>query len=199
MAFWNLAPEVNRQYRWYMVFSSGKSTGVEQFTFALKKASKPTIKISEVQHKYMNHFFYYPGRVEWEPITVSFASVRTLDGKSTANNNLIQILKNSGYMYPQADEKGNYKTISKLNALKELTGADKGGSSIRLSQLNAEGERIEDWYLFNPFFTEVKYDSLDYSSEDILNLDVTIKYDYATLNNKEGNFLIEKPNSPAGS
>jgi hypothetical protein len=186
MAFWNTAPEVNRQYRWYMVFGSD----VNKFTFALKKAAKPTMKISEVQHKYLNHFFYYPGRVEWEPISVTFASVKTLDSADTADSLLIKALVSSGYQLPAADAPGNYKTISKTNAIAQLTGESKGGTSVRLSQIDADGNIVENWRLFNPFFTEVKYDSLDYSSEEILNIDVTIKYDYATLDNEEGNLLL---------
>ena len=186
--FWNQAPEINRQYRWYLVFG-GEDAGLKQIAFAVKKAAKPTMKISEVQHKYLNHFFYYPGRVEWDPIQVSFASVKGLNG-NLANNILVQSLISSGYQFPANDSVGEYKTISKINAMKQLTGATKGGSSIRLSQIDADGKRIEDWRLFNPFFTEVKYDSLDYSSEEILNLDVTIKYDYATLDNTNGDLLI---------
>ena len=189
--FWNTAPEVNRQYRWYINFGG---TGLNNISFALKKAAKPTMKISEVTHKYLNHFFYYPGRVEWDPIQISFASVKGLEGNLTTAATLYKILQDSGYQYPGEYAKDR-KTISKVGAVGQLTSADadavgKGGASIELIQIDAEGKTLESWYLFNPFFTEVKFDSLDYSSEDILNVDATIKYDYATLGVKDGKSLL---------
>lgn len=199
MAFWSTATEPDRQYRWYMTFGDTRLAGL---TYALKKASRPTMKITEIQHKYLNHFFYYPGRVEWEPISVTLASVKG------ANSAFINSLKTSGYFFPTDVSTGattntpppaaaggsppppnNRQTISKQRAITAVAGGESGTRSIKLVQINAEGKDFNTWHLWNPFFTDVKYDSLEYASEEILNIDCTIKFDYATLNNEQGGLM----------
>ena len=41
--------------------------------YLLKKVSKPSFTISETPHKYLNHTFYYPGRVEWNTVSMTLA------------------------------------------------------------------------------------------------------------------------------
>jgi hypothetical protein len=201
MAFWSQsgAPEPNRQFRWYINLAG--ANGLATMRYALKKAAKPTMKIGEVKHKYLNHEFFYPGRVEWEPITISFASVKT-EILKTADNVLMNILVNSGYTFPTAPDNAistakitstdlvatNMTTISKIKAVNQI--APGGiGNSLQLIQINANGQDIETWYLFNPFFTDVKFDTLEYATDEILNLDCTIKYDYASLDDINGKKL----------
>lgn len=199
MAFWSSqgAPEPNRQFRWFINFAANSS--LVNMRYALKKAAKPTMKIAEVKHKYLNHEFYYPGRIEWDPITVSFASVKT--DTLTADNILLNILVGSGYTFPDAPNNNtsvnktvpslsqtNLTTISKNNAVRQIAPGGVG-DNLQLIQIDAAGNALETWYLFNPFFTEVKFDTLEYASEEILNLDCTIKYDYASLDNNSGKTL----------
>ena len=56
------------------------------------------------------------------------------------------------------------------------------GTEIKLSQLDAAGNQfIETWIVKNPLITSVDFDTLDYSSDELLNITVNIKYDYATI------------------
>ena len=58
MGFW-AAPstEPKRKYRWICNFG-GTIGAVEQYL--LKKVNKPSFEISETEHKYINHTFWYP-------------------------------------------------------------------------------------------------------------------------------------------
>ena len=40
---------------------------------------------------------------------------------------------------------------------------------------------LEKWILNNPFLTNVDFGNLSYSSDDLVNISMTIKYDWATL------------------
>jgi hypothetical protein len=193
--FWSEGKEPLRQYRWYMSFD-GSLKGMR---YALKKASRPTMKISEVTHKYLNHFFYYPGRLEWDPISVTFASAVTTDNNTLGDNSLMTALISAGYLYPKSENQ--LSTISKIKAINQLTNgtaagnnsgnkSQAGGGALNLIQIDADGSTVETWSLWNCIFTDVKFDSLDYSSEEIMNIDVTIKYDYATLDDATGNTLV---------
>jgi hypothetical protein len=169
MGFWNgELVEPKRQFRWLMRF--GSNTGfLSPITFALKKADKPKAKINEVSHKYLNHFFNYPGRLEWEAINVTFASVSDPD----ATTLLHRLLNRSGYTTPTGET--TLTTLSKQKFAGTIGRVD-------LVQINADGADIEKWTLYNPFFTSVQYGALDYGSEEIVEISTTLRYDWAELN-----------------
>ena len=55
---------------------------------------------------------------------------------------------------------------------------------IVLVQLHSNGEEeLERWVIKNPLITSVDFDTVDYSSDEMLNISVTIKYDFAYLDN----------------
>jgi hypothetical protein len=169
MAFWNAAgPEPKRQFRWYMLFGGTAGSDLTDIRYALKKTDKPKYKIGEITHKYLNHSFYYPGRLEWEAINVTFASVSDPDA-----TNLIDVLTyNSGYRVPTSAEA--VETISK-----QKFGEALAANGISLIQIDSNGNKIEEWLLKNPFFTNVNYGSLDYGSDEIVEISCTIRYDWA--------------------
>ena len=179
MAFWsNAGPEPKRQYRWYIDFGAsnagqGDVNTIDGLRYALKKADKPKAKINSIQHKYLNHFFNYPGRLEWEDISLTFASVAKPDATFILNNVLI----GSGYQTPDAATGATLpvQTISKTNATRML------GNSVDIVQINASGAELERWSLYNPFFVNVQFGTLDYSSEEIVEIQCTMKYDWAKL------------------
>lgn len=173
MAFWNTAGEPLRQFRWYMVFGSTTTpVALDNIRYALKKVDKPKAKINEITHKYLNHFYYYPGRLEWESINMTIASVLN----PSADDILYNVLKQSGYIYPKSATE--LDTISKPKANKAL------GDSITIIQINSAGAPIEEWKLIKPFFTSVQFGPLDYASEEIVEIQCTVRYDSAELVNK---------------
>ena len=50
-----------------------------------------------------------------------------------------------------------------------------------ISQIDADGNPIETWTLINSFITEVKYGDLAYGEDDLVEMTVTMKYDWATV------------------
>lgn len=169
--FWTNSTEPLRQHRWYVSISP---PGIKDTVYALKKVDKPKAKIGEITHKYLNHFFYYPGRLEWEPINMTFASI----GKSSSTAKaLFDVLTGAGYGIPQGGPMpgATVSTIGKAKFNATL------GSTIEIFQVDPDGEIIETWYITNPFFTSVQFGSLDYANEDIVEITTTIRYDYALL------------------
>jgi hypothetical protein len=53
--------------------------------------------------------------------------------------------------------------------------------NLTLSQLSPIGEVIEEWTLYGTFITEANFGSLDWSAEDVVMIDLTLRYDYAFL------------------
>jgi len=173
MAFWN-NPELEpkRAYR-FLLRVNGGGNAVRLPEFLIKKVSKPSFEISESPHNFLNHTFYYPGKVTWD--TVSFTVVDVLSGGANgidAGGAVSQLLEESGYQIPMANDPNNRSTVSKKQSVKSL-------GSIDIVQINSKGDEIEKWTLNNPWIKNVKFGELDYSSEDMVNVEIMIRYDNA--------------------
>ena len=53
---------------------------------------------------------------------------------------------------------------------------------VTIAQLDANGNRVEEWKLWNPMITDMKFGDLAYGDDELVELSVTFKYDWATLN-----------------
>lgn len=171
MAFWSSAvAEPKRNFRWVVEF--GGAAGLDGIRYAAKKVDKPKAKINEASHKYLNHFFYYPGRLEWETINITFASVTDPD----ATQALMNLLKRVNYLVPNDASlpEAERKTLGKAKFANEI-------GRMKIIQVGVEGQAIETWQLNNPFFTSVQFGSLDYGNEDIVEISTTVRYDWAEL------------------
>ena len=136
MAFWiNPNPEPKRAHRWYIEFGGlTPNANLKKLVYALKKTDKPVATISSVEHKYLNHSFYYPGRLTWTEISITFASVTDPD----AARILYGILQDSGYGPPaNALTQTERSTISKGKANAAI------GQSIDIIQIDSSGTPIE--------------------------------------------------------
>ena len=162
--FWSDATQQDpkRKYRWIMRIASIPA-------YVLKSVSKPGFTVSETEHKYLNHTYWYPGRVEWEPITLTLADPVSPDMAAT----MAQILASSGYKPAQSVD--DTTTISKERAVTAL------GNQIEIVQIDGDGIPIETWKLVNPFITDAKFGDLDYEGDELSEIEVTIRYDWAEL------------------
>ena len=162
MAFWSDAKggEPKRAYRWILDVN-----GIEIYT--IKKVSKPSFSISESEHQFLNHTYYYPGRVTWN--TVSFTLVDPIAPDSSQN--LIEKVIKSGYS--PAGRATDRKTMNKKNSTEAL-------GEIKIQQLDSDGTIVETWTLKNVWIKDVKFGDLDYSTDDMVEIEVEVRYDYAT-------------------
>lgn len=173
MAFWSSRIEPKRVNRWYMVFGGGGN--LDSLTFALKSVEKPKYKQTPVLHKFANHNFKYPGRVTWDAIPIKFASVTQPHATDLVN----RIKALAGYKNPNEvfDPSGiNYSFLSKEKFNDAIA-----GNGVQLKQVDVDGKTIELWTINNPFFTDVKFGSLDYGNDGIIDVECTMRYDWAEL------------------
>ena len=170
--FWNEASlEPKRKFRWLLYFD-----GMPQFV--AKSVTKPSFQIGTTAHSFLQHNFNFPGRVTWQDISITI--VDPIQPDSAAS--MYRILKDAGYVTPQLvqstpDGKG-FGTINKADMVKSL------GNKIIIEQISGDSssEVIESWTIFNPQLTSVTFDNLDYSSDELLNITIGIKYDWAQIN-----------------
>lgn len=172
MSFWNQASvEPKRQFRWLLYVA-----GMPQWI--VKDVKKPSFSMNPTAHDFINYKFKYPGRIEWQDI--NFTVVDPVQPDSVAS--LVKILENAGYVYPDdyTSQANEPKTISKKAMVDSL------GGQIQLVQFGAntgaqEQNILEKWSINNPIITNVDFGTLNYSTDELVNIGITIAYDWAYL------------------
>lgn len=199
MSFWSdsSANEPLRKNKWLISFTRL----LKDYTFALKTCTKPSYTIENSSHVLLNYTFNFPKRIIWQPLSITMASVI---------NNPTQVSNSGNFIMNSLNQKlANYKDASDSNVgsllafpdpLANATGEYNlskdqlislfEGPIIRLIQVDSSGQAVENWLLYNPYVSEVKFGDLTYDNEDIVDTTFTITYDYAKIaNNLMSTFL----------
>jgi len=147
-------------------------------TWYASKADKPKFSVSETPHKYINHTFYYPGKVEWETVTITLVDPAEPD----AAENTMKLLADAGYDVPKNAE--DFNTIiskkSGVGALGKVTVEQIGSTS---------SDKLETWELHNAWLQAVNFSSLDYESEELSTIELTIRFDWASFKGKNRGYF----------
>ena len=56
---------------------------------------------------------------------------------------------------------------------------------VIITIFGAEGGIVEQWVLNNPFIKSAKFGDLDYSSDDLRTVELSVRYDWATCDTGE--------------
>ena len=169
--FWNIASsEPKRQHRWLV----NMSLGGEFESYLCKSVTKPSFEVSETEHKFLGNTYYYPGSLTWNEITLTIVNSINPDGQSL----LLKALEKSGYLFPPsqntAQSGDKVGTINKVDA----TGQDALGSVVIL-EMDGNGDKVGTWTLHNAFIKSATFGDLDYESDDLLNIEIGMRYDWA--------------------
>ena len=163
MAFWSTpsGSEPKRQYRF--LIQDGNDDPVWWWA---KSAQLPSYQINENAYRLGNHHYKYPGTVTWNDIEITIVD----------NGDKIQRLYNDlslGGYYPDAS-KGDGLRKRQMEAQLNRT-----GGNFQIIVLKADGLAADTWSLKNPWIKQVNFGQLDYSSDELLSITMTICYDSA--------------------
>mgnify|MGYP003321010707 FL=1 len=86
---------------------------------------------------------------------------------------LLDIIKGSGYELPETFAVAK-QTITKGEAVSRL-------NHCYIQQIDHEANIIEQWDLINAWVKEVNFGDLDYESDDINEITVKMRYDFAKM------------------
>jgi hypothetical protein len=164
--------EPKRKYRFLVeiLAFNGKPETTTSIVWFAKSATIPSYSVTSVTHKFLDNQYHFPGHVEWTEVSVKMVDPVSPDAVFLTHG----ILGNSGYLVPAAPG-GSHATMSKK---KSAFGAALQGMVI--TQLNADGQAIEKWTLQNPFLAGVEFGEFVYEGDDIREIDMKLKYDWAT-------------------
>jgi len=173
--FWaNPGTEPKRIYRWVMRMNINNPL-MQIDEWLIKRASRPSWSLTESQHSFINHTFYYPGRINYDDLNITL--VDSISPNAAVN--LQSLLAASGYVTPDKSAEGGpdgYKTVSKAG----WAGADGAGlGNVQIVQMDQDGNSLETWNFYNTWIKSCNLGELNYESDDLLNIDVTFRYDWA--------------------
>jgi hypothetical protein len=81
-----------------------------------------------------------------------------------------------------------YNPPSNPNSLGTMSKAKAAGAlgAVYISQIDGDGNEIEKWTLWNAFITNVKYGDMAYGNDDLVEMTLEIRYDWARLQTPGG-------------
>jgi len=148
--------EPKKQNRFILRFPS--SLGINEW-FVIS-SSRPKITIGEVEIPFLNTSTFVAGRFNWESIDVTF---KDPIGPSAAQALMEWVRLHAESVTGRMGYAAGYK------------------KDIELEMLDPTGVVVEKWILQGTFLTNADFGSLDYSSEDIAEITVTLRPDRCIL------------------
>lgn len=174
MAFWSDAGlDPKRQFKFYVTFDGLLGTGAPHWV--VKGVNKPQITVGETVHKHLDKNYYFPGRVEWNVCKFTMVDPVGPDGLDVSKT-IMTVLKGAGL----ARHTTGGTAASDLTTIsKSLSTSLIGGVSI--TQINSVGVKLEEWKLVNAWIKSANFGSLAYDNEDLVNVELELRYDWAEL------------------
>lgn len=145
-----------RKNRWLMRFPS--DLGIMEWY--LQKAARPKIKQNDVLIDFLNSKTHVVGKYEWESINVT---LRDPIGPSASQAVMEWVRLHSESVTGRQGYACSYKR------------------DVEIEMLDPTGVVVSKWILKNVMLTEVNFGELDYGSDDLSTIDMTLVYDYAIL------------------
>ena len=171
--FWTQSPQRDPKRGFRFQVQLGDSGPI----WYAKKADKPSLSFEEASHAYLNHTYYWPARAAWNEVTITLVDPVAPD----LAGNLASALQGMGYIIPGGTSNpADFKSPSKKSATEQFgNGEPGGGDDIRIIQIDEDGAELEKWTLKNAWIKEVTFGELDYSSDDLTEVTIKFRYDWA--------------------
>jgi hypothetical protein len=148
-----------RKFRWtFQVDFCGNEGIPANF---VKVAARPNLAIEETEINFLNSKTWISGKAAWETITVTY-----LDVAGDQSAKILSWLA-SVYNFAVPVRTPNY---SQGAALQDYEG------TATLTMYDGCGETLEEWRLQHVWPTAVNFGELDYSSSDIAEIELTLRY-----------------------
>ena len=168
--FWTQSParDPKRAYRFRVQFGNSGNL------WYAKSATKPSISITESSHQYLNHTYYWPAKTEWNEVDITLGDPVEPD----LSGDLISTIQEAGFRIPGGvTNNTDFSTPSKRGFV-DATGI------IVIEQIDEEGNSLEKWTLWHAWVKEVTFGDLDYGSEDLTEVTVKFRYDWAQFDSE---------------
>lgn len=146
------------QYHFIVEFDNyGMNLGQNTQNYA-KGSDLPAAENNPISIDYGNTYMWVKGKTRWNNITMQFYSL----SEPNTNQKLWQYLNVHQQVVPGVDD---------------FKDAYMGDVSIKL--LTPTEEQVGKWKLVNAFIASINWGNVDWSSEDVIQPEISFAYDYA--------------------
>jgi hypothetical protein len=187
MPFWTSAlSEPKRQHRFLLTLPNLRSDPaapgpqIQYEQYLAKMTAKPGYTVTETPHKFLGNTYYFPGTVEWQTVDATIVNSISPDG----NRLLYDALINSGYLKPDEQENVFFNPSRAPGTVNKQGAVDALGNVV-IEELSGNGGIVGTWTLMNSFITKAAFGNLDYANDEILNIELTFRYDWAEYRSGE--------------
>lgn len=151
-----------RQNRWMFTIPKTVGDTGEVQCLPPSKSARPSISFKEIEVRHLTEDVYIPGKPEWKPITVTI-----FDLVKNVNPILNWMIK---FYDP---ETGEITPASEFS-----TGGSEEGfiRNCSLDMLDGCGNTIESWVFEDCWPQAIDFQTLDYSQDQIMTIDLTLRY-----------------------
>ena len=153
------------KFRFRVTFENfGVSQPTTELTKQVMDFKRPTLTFDPVEIPIYNSRVYYAGKPTWETVT---CTLRDDSAGEVTRRVGEQLQKQFDFMEQSSAATGiDYKFITKFEVLDGGNGA-------------TEPTTLETWEMYGCFLTSVDYANAEYSSNDPMTIQLTIRYDNA--------------------
>lgn len=130
-------------------------------SYLIHAAGKPELSNGTVTLDHINVKRYVKGKSEWSTLSITLYDAIVPSGAQAVMEWVRQ-------HHESATGRNAYSSFYK--------------KEISLKQLSPLGEVIEEWILKGAFIESTNFGSLDWSQEDVVKIELTLRYDWALLN-----------------
>ena len=145
--------EPKRSYRWVLAIE-----GIDAFLVA--STNRPQINIGEQKIDFMNSYRMIGGKLTFGDLTVKLHDPIAPSGAQ-------QVMEWIRTHYESVSGRAGYADFYKRD--------------IQLKMLDPIGTVVELWDIKGAFLTSVNFNTLDYGGDDVMMIDMTLKFDNCVL------------------
>ena len=168
-----LMPKIKHRFR-VRVVNFGPIAGGLELTQQVMSVDRPNVGFNHIEVQSYNSRMYYAGKAEWQQTTLKLR-----DDITNSLSKLVghQVQKQMNFFEQTSVAAGiNYKFTMFIELM------DGGNDTV-----------FETWTLEGCFLETVNYNNLDYTSSDPVEIDLTVRFDNATLG--DGLFTLNPQNT----
>ena len=128
--------------------------------YLVKTMARPSIQFETITLDHINVKRYVKGKAAWQPITVT----------------LYDPIVPSGAQSVMEWVRQHHESVTGRDGY-----SDQYKKDITFNVLGPVGDKVEEWTLKGAFISAATFGDMDWATEDPVNIELTIKYDYAIL------------------
>ena len=128
--------------------------------YLVKTTGRPNITLNEVALDHINVKRYVKGKAEWQQLTVT----------------LYDPIVPSGAQSVMEWVRLHHESVTGRDGYSDFYKKD-----ITFNVLGPVGDKVEEWTLKGAFISAATFGDMDWATEDPVQIELTLKYDYAIL------------------